>query len=108
MKINNLLLAGALAVFTLSIASAKTYEIILSSPTKAGNVQLKPGSYRLSVSGNKATFTNVDNSKTFTTDVKVENSDTKFGDTKIDSTKEGDTNVLKEIELGGSKTKIDF
>ena len=40
--------------------------------------------------------------------MKVENSDTKFGDTKIDSSTEGSTSVIKDIELGGSKTKIDF
>jgi len=91
-----------------AVASAKTYDILLSSPTKAGNLQLKPGEYRLTVNGTKVIFTDVNTTKSFKTDVKVENTDTKFGDTKIDSSTEGATSVIKDIELGGSKTKIDF
>jgi hypothetical protein len=108
MKTRTLLLTGALALFTLSVASAKTYDILLSSPTKAGNLQLKAGEYRLNLNGSKAIFTDVNTAKSFTTEVKVENSDTKFSDTKIDSSTEGSTSVIKDIELGGSKTKIDF
>ena len=108
MKTRTLLLTAALAIFTLSVASAKTYDILLSSPTKAGNLQLKPGEYRLNVNGTKAIFTDVNTAKSFTTEIKVENSDKKFGDTKIDALSDGPTSVIKDIELGGSKTKIDF
>jgi len=108
MKPRTLLLSAALAVMTLSVASAKTYDVVLSAPTKAGNLQLKPGEYRLTVNGSKATFTDVNTTKSFTTDVKVENSDAKFSDTKINSDNDGSTSVIKDIELGGSKTKIDF
>ncbi len=108
MKSRTFLLAAILALFTLSVASAKTYDIMFSSPTKAGNLQLKAGEYRLTVNGTKAVFTDVNTTKSFTTEVKVENSDTKFSDTKIESSTEGSTAILKDIELGGSKTKIDF
>jgi hypothetical protein len=108
MKSRTFLLAAILALFTLSVASAKTYDIMFSSPTKAGNLQLKAGEYRLTVNGTKAVFTDVNTTKSFTTEVKVENSDTKFNDTKIESSTEGSSSVLKDIELGGSKTKIDF
>ena len=40
--------------------------------------------------------------------VRVETTDKKFGDTKVDASKEGNTDVIKDIELGGSKTKIEF
>jgi len=92
----------------LTLANAKSYEIILSSPTKAGNVQLKPGQYRLKVEGSNATFTNLETSKSVTTPVKVENGDTKFDTTKVQSSKDGDTEKLQEIDLGGSKTKLGF
>jgi hypothetical protein len=101
-------MTAALAIMTLSVASAKTYDIVLSSATKAGNVQLKAGEYRLTVNGTKAIFTDVNTTKSFTTEVKVENGDTKFGDTRIDTSSDGSSNVIKDIELGGSKTKIDF
>ena len=108
MKLKSLVLAGVLAIFTMSMAFAKTYDISFSSTTKVGNVQLKPGDYRMSVSGNKATFTDVNTLKQVTTDVKVENSEKKFDETKVNSTTEGSTTIVKEIEIGGSKMKIDF
>ena len=108
MKLKSLFLASVLATFTLSLAVAKTYDISFASPAKVGNVQLKAGDYRMSVNGNKATFTDVATLKTVTTDVKVENTDKKFDDTKVDSTTDGGTTVVKDIQIGGSKMKIDF
>jgi hypothetical protein len=108
MKLKSLFLAGLLAIFTISTAAAKSYDVAFSSPTKAGSLQLKAGAYRLSVNGNKATFTAIENAKSFTTDVKVETGDQKFAETKVDSTSEGGTNVVKDIELGGSKIRLDF
>ena len=108
MKLKTLVLAGVMAIFTMSIAFAKTYDISFSSPTKVGNVQLKAGDYRMSVNGTKATFTDVNTLKTVSTDVKVETTDTKFDTTKIDATTDGRTSVVKDIELEGSKVKIDF
>jgi hypothetical protein len=108
MKLRTLLLTAALAIFTLSVASAKSYDIMLSSQTKVGTVQLKAGEYRLTINGTKATFTDVSTTKAYTTEVKVENTDTKYADTTVDSQKDGTTSVIKAIELGGSKTKLSF
>jgi len=101
-------LAGVLSLASLTIVSAKSYEIVISAPTKVGNVKLQPGQYSLKVQGANAVFTNMDNAKSFTTPVKVENSDTKFDSTKIQSSKQGDTDQIQEIDLGGSKTKLGF
>lgn len=103
-----LALVGVLALSCLSIASAKSYEITLAGPTKAGNVQLKAGSYRLKIDGSNVVFTDVENSKSFTVPVKVENTDKKFDQTKVDATKDNGTSVINDIELGGSKTKVEF
>lgn len=108
MTSKSLILAGVLAFSSLTIANAKTYELTLAAPTKAGSVQLKAGQYRLKVDGDKATFTAVENDKSVTTPVKVQTGDKKFDTTKVDASKEGDTDVLKDIELGGSKVKIEF
>lgn len=99
---------GALALSSLTLLNAKTYDIVITSPTKAGAVQLKPGQYKLKVEGSNATFTNQDTSKSVTTPVKVETGDKKFDDTKVQSTKDGDVDKLEEIDLGGSKTKLGF
>jgi hypothetical protein len=103
-----LLMIGALCVSTLSIVSAKSYDIIISTTVKAGTVQLKPGEYRLKVDGGNATFYDVNTDKSFTTPVKVETSDKKFDQTKVDTTKDGDQNKLQDIELGGSNTRLEF
>ena len=108
MSAKSLLLAGVLAISSISLASAKTYEISLAGPTKAGNLTLKPGQYRLKVDGTTATFTFVETSKQFTTTVKVDTTDKKFDDTRVDANKEGATDVIKDIELGGTKTKLEF
>jgi hypothetical protein len=101
-------LAGVLSLASLTIVSAKSYEIVLSAPTKAGNVQLKAGQYTLKVQGTNAIFTDVETAKSYTTPVKVENGTTKYDETKIQSSKQGDTDQIQEIDLGGSKTKLGF
>jgi hypothetical protein len=102
------LVVAGLAISSLTVLSAKTYEIVLSSPTKAGSVQLKPGQYKLKVDGANAIFTDLNTSKSYTTPVKVENGDKKFDDTRVQSTKDGDSEKINEIDLGGSKTKLGF
>jgi hypothetical protein len=103
-----LLAVGVLALSSMCILSAKTYELTLTSPTKAGSVQLKPGQYKLKIEGANAIFTDMNSSKSFTTPVKVVETDKKFDDTKVQSTKDGDTDRIEEIDLGGSKTKLGF
>jgi len=99
---------SALALSSLTMLSARTYQILLTAPTKAGSVQLKPGQYSVKVVGSNVTFTDENSSKTFTTPAKIETVDKKYDDTKVQSTKDGDTDRLEEIDLGGSKTKLGF
>jgi len=109
MTMKSMLMVGVLALSTLSVASAKTYEITLSSPSKVGKTQLAPGAYKLKVDGNKATFVSVDTSKeVVSTTVKVDTGDKKYDVTAIDSSKQGETEQINSIELGGSKTKLEF
>ncbi len=99
---------GILALCSLTIAIAKNYELTLSSTTKVGSLELKPGQYTLKVQGDKAIFTYVDTAKQFTTNVKVEATDQKFETTRVDASKTGNVDVVKDIELGGSKTRLQF
>ena len=108
------LIVAGLAIASLTFAgtrttkSSKSYSITLSAPATAGSVQLKAGQYKLKVDGDNAVFTNVESDKSFTTPVKVETVDKKFGDTKVQSVKEGETDKIREIDLGGSTTKLGF
>ena len=103
----SLILTGAVALFSL-IASAKSYEIALSDPAYAGNVQLKAGEYTLKVKGNNAVFTSQDTYKTFTAPVKIEQTPSKFDQTAVDTNKQDGSDHIKRIQLGGSATQLDF
>jgi len=102
------MLVAGLALSSLTVLSAKTYDIVLSNTTKAGALELKPGQYKLKVEGSNAVFTDTSKGKSFTTPVKVETGDQKFNDTRVQSVKEGETEKINEIDLGGSKTKLGF
>jgi hypothetical protein len=102
------LVVAGLALSSLTILNAKTYEIVLTNKTKAGSLELNAGQYQLKVDGNNAIFTDINKGKSFTTPVKVEQNDRKFDDTRVQSTKDGDSDKINEIDLGGSKTKLGF
>ena len=106
---NRLLLWGGALVFSaVAFAGAKTYDLSLSSATAAGSVQLAPGEYKLKVEGSNAIFTGTQNHQSFTVPVKIENGNEKYNLTSMDTTGEGGTVKITSIELGGSKTKLEF
>lgn len=108
MKSRSLLAAGALALATLSVASAKTWDIMLSGNVKAGSVQLAPGEYKVKVNGTNAVFTDVNNGKSTTTPVKIQNADKKHDQTAVETTQTNTGQEMKAIELGGSTETLEF
>jgi hypothetical protein len=105
---NRLFLVGALTLASLSLASAKSYDVILTQASKAGNVQLAAGEYHLKLEGSNAVFTNLDNHKSYTVPVKIENAEKKFDQTAVDTNDSNGSSTLESIELGGSTTKLGF
>ena len=103
-----LLLTGILCLSTLGILSAKSYTITLANPTQAGDVQLKPGDYKVKVEGGMAVFTDQERNKSFSVPVKVGNSDEKFNDTAVITKNESGVDKIQEIDLGGSHTKLEI
>ena len=101
-------LTGVLALSSLAIASAKSYDIRLSSPTKAGNVELRTGEYKMKVEGSNAEFTKLGSSETFTIPVKIENSGKKHDYTSVETDKHNGTDRIKAIQLGGSNETLEF
>ena len=96
------------AVFSLSIAGAKTFEITLDSAVKAGSVELKPGKYNLVLmEDSKVRFTSA-NGQTLETNAKLSTADKKFPSTQIDLKQMNGADHINEIDLGGTKTKIQF
>lgn len=108
MTTKSLLIVGALGLAGLSIASAKSYDIILNDATMAGSTQLQPGEYKLKVEGSQAVFTDVQSSKSWTAPVKVQTADRKFGQTVVETSHQGDMAHIDAIDLAGSNTKLAF
>ena len=100
--------AAVLAMSGLSFASAKYFHVSLSSTIVVGQTQLKPGNYTVSVKGSNAVFEREENAKTVSVPVKVQNTNTKYSDTKVRTVTEGDTLRLKLIDVGGSDTELEF
>jgi hypothetical protein len=97
-----------LSLSSIMFAGTKSYQVVFTSAAKVGSVKLAPGEYTLKVDGANAVFTNNSNSKKFTAPVKVETGTKKFQVTAVDSTKDGDGETVKAIELGGSTTTLEF
>jgi hypothetical protein len=108
MNIKSLLIVGALTLTSIGIASAKSYDVVLSATSKVGNTELKAGQYKLKVDGAMATFTDQD-SKTFSVPVKIENAGKKFQATSIETVGgTGDMDKVTSIDLAGSSMKVEF
>jgi hypothetical protein len=103
MKINKLILGAC--VFALGIATAaSTYHVRIADPTWVGTTELKPGEYDVKVEGDKVTFKQGKN--IVAVSAKVETNASKFSDTQMDIKTENGQAKLKELDLGGTKSKI--
>jgi len=83
-----------------------TYHITLNETAAINGTTLKAGEYRVTVNANQATFVLGKFSQDFA--VKIETADKKFPSNTLMFTKQGDKNNLKQIGLGGSKTRLVF
>jgi len=108
MNIRSFLIVGTLSLASLGIASAKSYDVVINQPTMAGAATLQPGEYKLKVENNQAVFTDVQNRKSVTAPVKVENANQKFNETQVETTHQADMEHISTIDLGGSTTQLNF
>ena len=98
----------AFTVLGLSVAGAKSYDVNLPNSSKAGSADLKAGKYSVVVDGSKVRFKDEVTGKTTEADATVTNSDKKFPLTMVDTTQVNGQNTIREIDLGGTKTKLQF
>ncbi len=96
------------AILGLSIAGARSYDITLSNASRAGNLQLDPGAYKVALDGSKVRFTAVKTGKEFETTAKVENVNRKFSETAVETKKVDGSDAIQEIDLAGTRTKVEF
>src|SRR3989442_11948120 len=94
------------ALLGLAMASANSYTVTLYETAKVGNMELKPGEYRIEVVDQKAVIRN--GSVKGEAPVKVENTDTKYPNNSVRLTVGSDKPRIQEIRIGGTRTKLVF
>lgn len=108
MTMKSIILTGALALSSVAFAGTKSYDIVLTGPVQAGSTQLKAGTYTLKMAGSFAILTNVATAKSFLTSVTIENAAQLNERTKVETTKQGNTERIVTIGLGGTNETLDF
>jgi hypothetical protein len=103
MALSTLAFAGAK-----SFVGTKSYQIVLRTPVKAGELALPAGEYKVKLDGAKAVFTDTKTKKSLTTDVKVKDAGHQFAVTAVDINTVNNGDRIDAIELGGSNTELDF
>lgn len=86
----------------------KTYNVTLGSASKIGNVEFKPGTYRLVVDSPKVRFTEVKSGTEIELEAKVDEGDTKFNNTSVHLRNIDGVDQILEIRIGGSRIRIAF
>jgi hypothetical protein len=89
----------------MALAAGKSYDLKLYAPAMVGNTELKAGEYRVEVGDSKAVIKGVKVNKEAA--VKVETVEDKYPTTTVRLTA-GEKPQIKEIRLGGTKTKLVF
>ena len=96
-----------LALLTLSLASAKTFKFSLPEIAQAGDVQLKPGEYRLEVNGDKAELMDKDG-RPIAVNTKVEKAGYEFSFTAVCLSRADGTTRIEGIYLENRKSRVIF
>ena len=106
MKMNKLMLGAC--VFSLGIATAaSTYHVRIADPTWVGQNELKPGDYDVKVDpAGKVMFKK--GKEVIEAPAKIENNASKYSDTMMNTKSVNGQQQLKELDLGGTKSKITF
>ena len=96
----------ALVVFAGTVPGVPTYKITLLQTSVVKDTELKAGDYRFSVGSEKVTIDV--GKKMLEVPCKIENSDKKFDNTAIRYTQQNGKQVVSEIRVGGTRTRLIF
>ncbi len=97
-----------LAIAGLSFAATKSYEVTFDAPAVLGPMEVESGQYKVSFDGSKVTLVNETTRKSFETTATVQTSGKKYDETIVQSKRDGGKLLVDEIQLGGTKTALDF
>lgn len=96
----------AVAVFAVSAAGAETFRVTLGQPSVIKGTEFKAGDYSLNVKDNVVVI--LKGKQKVEVPATVESVDKKFKNTKILYSEENGKYLVKEIQVGGTKTKLLF
>ncbi len=105
----NRILALTCAVLSLGVAAwatGKSYTFTIFDPILAGTKELPPGEYQVNVESDKAVIHK--GKLSAENPVKLETGDVKYMATSVVLSKEDGKLHIKEIHLGGTKTRVVF
>ena len=71
-------------------------------------MEVEKGHYKVSFDGSKVTLVNEATQKSFETTATVQTSGKKYDETVVESKRDGGKLLVDEIQLGGTKTALDF
>jgi hypothetical protein len=108
MKTKWLLTFAIAAVGVAGAAKMKSYEITFDRPAVIGSVQLPAGQYSMKVDATTIHFKNIETGKTADATGKLATATEKFDGTGSISENSNGSLKVKEIDLGGTTTKIQF
>jgi O-methyltransferase involved in polyketide biosynthesis len=101
-----IIFAALTVAATLGFAAANRYRLEIPNAMWVGATELKPGSYTLELTGDKATLRG--GNSTVEAPVKVESATRKHGETAITVDRQDNKATLKEIRLRGTSTTLIF
>jgi len=87
-------------------SAAKPYEVILSNPAQVSGTELKPGTYKVDVAGDKVMIRGAKQSVECS--VKVEENEQKYSATTVRYNLVDGKYRVNEIHLGGTNMKLVF
>ena len=94
------------AVFAGTVPGAPTYKITLLQTSVVKDTELKAGDYRFSLGTEKVSID--DGKKIVEVSCKIENVEKKFDNTAIRYTQQNGKQIVSEIRVGGTKTRLVF
>lgn len=98
----------SLATVALAVASAagSTHKVTFFEPSFVGGTELKPGEYKVEVTGDKAIIKN--GKQTVEAAVKAEDGSEKFNTTSVRYANGDGKFRIQEIRIGGTRTTLVF
>jgi len=106
--IKTVVCVAALGLAGLTFAGTRSYNLTLNSATQVGSTQLSAGSYKLSLDGHVATFTNTSTGARQMVLVHFTDSDVNYQHTAIDLINQNGAQRMEAVELEDTNNRVEF